>query len=527
MYEKEQTVIEQNEAGEVDQIRSSEKATVKEWLGLAVVGITSLVVAMDLFVLLLALPRIGQDFHASSTQLLWVTDMYGFLLAGFMITMGTLGDHIGRRKVLLIGSAAFGIASLLVAFAQSILLLIFARALLGVAGAMIAPAALSLIRHMFADPKENARAISIWLSCLISGSIIGPLVGGVLLEHFWWGSVFLVGVPPMAIVLLLGRKLLPEYKNPDAARLHFPSVFLSLAAILPLIYGMKEIAAHGWQLLPIVALLVGIVVSVVFVRQQRRLTDPLLDVTLFKKPAFTIMLVAMLMNTMFPGGVMVLSTQYLQLVTGFSPLQAGLWMIPAMLGSILGFLGSPSLARMIRPAYLIALGLACSIAGLLILCLTSVNGSLALLIIGFALFNLGAGPLTTLGTGIVIGSVAPEKAGAAAAISQTGNEFGFALGVAVVGSIGALVYRLQTALLPRELSADAARAVRESLATAVTTAENLPGKAGSDLLLIARNAFVQEYHAVALLSAGVLAIVAVVIVVMLRNMPAMAEEHGV
>ncbi|GLV54252.1 MFS transporter [Dictyobacter sp. S3.2.2.5] len=501
------------------------KATRKEWLGLAVLGMTSLVVAIDLFVMLLALPKISQDLHASGTQLLWITDMYGFLLAGFLITMGTLGDHIGRRKVLLLGSAAFGATSFLVAFSQSAEMLIFARALLGVAGAMIAPAALSLIRHMFADPEENARAISIWLSCLIGGSIVGPLVGGVLLEHFWWGSVFLVGIPPMVIALLGGRKFLPEYKNPDAAQLHFPSVFLSLAAILSLIYGMTEVAAYGWQVLPVVALLVGMVLSVVFVCQQRTLPDPLLDVTLFKKPAFTLMLVAMLMNTMFPGGVMVLSTQYLQLVAGLSPLQAGLWMIPAMLASILGFQVSPSLARTIRPAYLIALGLVCSIIGLLILCLTNVGGDLVALLIGFALFNLGSGPLVTLGTGIVIGSVAPQKAGAAAAVSQTGNEFGFALGVAVVGSIGAFVYRMQTTTLPHELSADATHAVQETLATAVSTAGNLPGKLGSDVLSIARNAFVQEYHTVALLSAGVLAIIAVVIVVMLKNLPAMAEKN--
>jgi DHA2 family multidrug resistance protein-like MFS transporter len=411
-----------------------------------------------------------------------------------------------------------------VAFSQSAAMLIFARALLGVAGAMIAPAALSLIRHMFADPKENARAISIWLSCLIGGSIVGPLVGGVLLEHFWWGSVFLVGVPPMVIALLGGRTFLPEYKNPDTARLHFPSVFLSLAAILLLIYGITEIAAYGWQVLPVVAVLVGLLLSVVFVRQQRTLSDPLLDMALFQKPTFTLVLVAMLLNTMFPGGIMVLSTQYLQLVAGLSPLQAGLWMIPVMVASIVGFQVSPSFARKIRPAYLIALGLVCSIIGLLILCLTTVDGGISALLLGFALFNLGTGPLATLGTGIVIGSVAPQKAGTAAAVSQTGNEFGFALGVAVVGSIGALIYRLQTATLPRGLSADATHAVRETLATAVSTAGNLPGKLGSDVLFIARNAFVQEYHTVALLSAVVLAIMAVIIVVTLKGLPAMGEE---
>jgi MFS transporter, DHA2 family, multidrug resistance protein len=510
---------------EQEKAEQPEKATVKAWLGLGVLGLTSLVVAIDLFVLLLALPKISQDLHASSTQLLWITDIYGFLLAGFMMTMGTLGDRIGRRKVLLIGSAAFGAISLLVAFAPSAAMLIFARALLGVAGAMIAPAALSLIRHLFADPKENARAISIWLSCLIGGSILGPLVGGVLLEHFWWGSVFLVGVPPMIIALLVGQKVLPEYKNPDAARLHFPSVFLSLATILPLIYGMKEVAAHGWQVVPVVALLVGVVFGILFVRQQRILSDPLLDVTLFQKPAFTIMLLAMLINTMLPGGVMVLSTQYLQLVAGLSPLQAGLWMIPAMAASIVGFLVSPSLARTMRPASLIALGLACSIIGMLVLCLTTVGGGISALLVGFALFNLGAGPLVTLGTSIVIGSVPPQKAGAAAAISQTGNEFGFALGVAVVGSIGALVYRLQTTSLPNALSANETAAVRETLATAVATAWNLPGKLGSDVLSIARNAFVQEYHTVALLSAGILALIAVLIVVKLKELPAIAEKN--
>ncbi|MBN9387622.1 MAG: MFS transporter [Chloroflexi bacterium] len=506
--------------------RGNGKATVKEWVGLGVLGVTSLVVAVDLFVMLLALPKLTGDLHASSTQVLWITDIYGFLLAGFMVTMGTLGDRIGRKKVLLIGSAAFAAISVLVAFSQSAEMLIFSRALLGIAGAMIAPAALSLIRFMFPDPKENARAISIWLTCLISGSILGPLVGGLLLEHFWWGSVFLVGVPPMVIGFLLGIRLLPEYKNPEAGRLHLPSVILSLATILPLIYGIKEIAVNGWSILPVVGLVVGILFGVAFVRQQLKLSDPLVDVRLFQKPAFTIMLLAMLCNTMFPGGVMVLSTQFLQLVAGLSPLEAGLWMIPAMSGSIIGFLVSPYLARFIRPAYLIGLGLLCSIAGLLVLCLTTVDGGITPLIIGFALFNLGAGPLVTLGTGIVIGAVPPQKAGSAAAISQTGNEFGFAFGVAVVGSLGAFVYHTQTTNLPAGLSPSDAQAVRETLATAVDKAGHLPGPLGSEVLYLARNAFAQEYHTAALVSAVVMAIIAVVIVTRLKGTKPVSQEKA-
>ena len=502
------------------------KAGIREWLGLGVLGLTSLSVAIDLFVMLLALPSIGQELHASATQLLWVTDMYGFLLAGFLITMGTLGDRIGRRKVLLIGSGAFALSSVLVAFSPNVEMLIISRALLGVAGAMIGPAGFSLIRHMFTDRKQNAIAISILLSCLIGGSVLGPLVGGVLLEHFWWGSVFLVGVPPMILALLLGKKLLPEYKNPHASKLHFPSVFLSLGAILPFIYGVKELAVHGWQPFAALALTVGIMLGVVFVRQQKKLADPLLDMTLFKKPEFSIMLVAMMINTLLPGGIMVLSTQYLQLVAGLTPLQAGLWMIPAMAGSIVGFLVSPHLARKIRPAYLIALGLGCSILGMMILCLTAVDSGFWALITGFALFNLGAGPLTTLGVGIVIGSVPQEKAGVAAGISQTGNEFGFALGVAIVGSISAFVYRLQTAALPDGLSSDTTHAVRETLAIAVSTAKELPGALGADVLHIARSAFIDAYHTIAVISAIALAVIALVIVKVLRKIPPMNDAEA-
>jgi DHA2 family multidrug resistance protein-like MFS transporter len=502
----------------------SPKATLKEWLGLGIVGLTSLVVAIDLFVMLLALPAIGSSLHASPTQLLWITDMYGFLLSGFMITMGTLGDRIGRRKVLMIGSAGFAIASLLVAFAQSAPMLIASRAMLGIAGAMIAPAALSLIRHMFIDPKENARAISIWLSCLIGGSILGPIVGGILLQHFWWGSVFLVGVAPMVLALLLGKKVLPEYKNPEASKLHIASVALSLAAILPLMYGIKEIAAYGWHALPIVALCFGVACGLLFLRQQKRLSDPLLDLSLFKKPAFTLMLTAMLINTMLPGGVMVLTTQYLQLVAGFSPLHAGLWMIPAMAASILGFLVSPRLVQRIRARYLIALGLCCSILGMAILCFTSVDGGIVPLLIGFALFNLGAGPLVTLGTGMVIGAAPHQKAGAVAAISQTSNEFGFALGIGIVGSIGTAVYHTMLGPLPYGTPEDVAHTVRESLTSAARIADTLPAPFSTTVLHSARSAFVQEYHVAALLSGFALAIVAIAIIAKIKDSPELSKD---
>jgi len=503
---------------------TQKQSNIRSWLGVGTLGLTSLVVAIDLFVMLLALPNITTSLHASATQTLWITDAYGFLLAGFLVTMGTLGDRIGRRKVLMIGSAGFALCSILVAIAPNAIMLILARALLGVAGAMIAPAALSLVRHMFSDPRDNARAIGLILSCMIGGSVLGPLVGGLLLNHFWWGSVFLVGIPPMIVALLFGKKLLPEYKNPDAQKLHVPSVVLSLAAIIPFIYGLKELAAYGWRLTSVAAVLIGITFAVLFVRQQKKLADPLVDMSLFKKPVFTILLIAMLINTLLPGGIMVLTTQYLQLVAGLSPLHAGMWMIPGALASIIGFTVSPRLAGKIRPAYLIPAGILCSVLGMVVLLFTSASGSLAPLIIGFTLFNLGAGPLVTLGTGIVIGSVAPQKAGSAAAISQTGNEFGFALGIATVGSIATAVYHSGLKQLPANLSASDAHAIRDSLASAVHTASTLPANVHETVLHTSRSAFVSAYHVAAFISCIAMTVVALVILVKLRNVPALSGE---
>jgi DHA2 family multidrug resistance protein-like MFS transporter len=502
------------------------RATAKEWLGLSILGLISLVVAIDLFVMLMALPTLSKVLHVSATQQLWITDMYGFMLAGFLITMGTLGDRIGRRKVLMIGSAAFALSSLLVAFSPNAGVLILARALLGVAGATLAPTTLALITHMFKNARQRATAISIFLCCLIGGSAVGPLVGGVMLNHFWWGSVFLIGIPPMILALLFGRTLLPEYRDPDAKKLHFPSVFLSLAAILPTIYGIKELAVHGWQTVPAIVFAAGVIFGVLFVRQQKRLIDPLVDISLFKKPIFSITLLAMLANTMLPGGVMVLITQYLQLVSGLSPQQAGLWMIPAMAFSAISFVISPFFARRIRPAYLIAAGILVSVAGLLVLTQAQVHG-LSALIVGFALFNLGAGPLVTLGTGIIISSVPPQKAGGAAAISQTANEFGFALGIAVVGSLGAAVYRSGTVRLPAHTSSIDAASIRETLAGAINTAQHLPGDTADSVVQVARNAFVHELHSIALVSAVVLLLIAVVIAVKLRSLPVISDtDHS-
>ncbi len=498
----------------------------REWIGLLVLALPAMLVSIDVFVLLLALPQLSADLGADSTAQLWITDIYGFMVAGFLITMGTLGDRIGRRKLLLIGAAAFGTASVVAAFAVSAEMLIAARALLGIAGATLAPSTLALISNMFREPRQRSLAIGVWMIAFIGGAALGPLVGGVMLEYFWWGSVFLIGVPAMLLLLVLGPVLLPEHRDPQAGRLDLASVALSLAAILPIIYGLKEMAKHGWQPLPVVACLFGAAVGVAFLRRQRRLADPLLDLRLFANPAFSGVLVSMLCSTMLMGATMVFITQYLQLVAGLSPLHAGLWMLPAMAGSIATFVLSPLIARRVRPAYLIGGGLAVAVTGLLAISQASATTGLVTVVAGFALLNFGAGPLMTLGTDLVVGTVPPAKAGSAASVSETSLEFGFALGIAVLGSLGTAIYRREIAdTLPVGLPTMATEAARDTLAGATVAAQSLPEQLGAALLLPARAAFTSGLHTVAALSAILMIGVAILAVTLLRHIEPSGEAE--
>jgi DHA2 family multidrug resistance protein-like MFS transporter len=463
--------------------------------------------------MLLALPRLATSLHANSAQQLWIMDIYGFMVAGFMITMGTLGDRIGRRKLLLAGAAVFGVASVLAASSTSPGMLIATRALLGIAGAALTPSTLSLITNMFADPRQKASAIGVWAGCFTVGAIIGPIAGGVLLDHFWWGSVFLLGVPAMVLLLVLGPVLLPEYRNPAAGRLDLPSVVLSLASILPIIHGLKELARNGWHVTPVVFLVAGLAVGVVFVRRQNTLADPLLDLRLFADRSFSTTLGSMLTYSMLSGGTMVFVAQYFQLVDGLSPLRAGLALVPGMLAAIVSFQLAPILARRIRPAYLFGAGLAVSVAGLLVMTQSGTSGA-AVLVAGFGVTCFGTGPLVTLGTNLVVGSVPVERAGSAAALAQTGNEFGYALGIAVLGSVMTAVYRTRVA---EALPGGAPAAARDSIAGA--------SRLGGAVLTAAHHAFVDGLHAVAALSALILAGVAVLLATTLRRVPAIGAPE--
>src|SRR6266480_854493 len=469
------------------------KAGQREWIGLAVIALPCLLYSMDLTVLHLAVPRLTVDLKPSSVELLWIIDIYGFLLAGSLITMGTLGDRIGRRRLLLLGAVFFAVASVLAAFSRTATMLIVSRALLGIAGATLAPSTLSLIRNMFHDARERTTAISIWIMAFSLGGAIGPLLGGAILEYFWWGAVFLISVPVMILLLAVVPLLLPENRDPNAGKPDVPSAALASAAVLLVIYGLKLIAQDGLSILAVAGVLAGIAIGRAFVRRQTHLADPLIDVRLFSIPRFRASLVLYGGAILLLFGAFVFLPQYLQLVLGLSPLHGGLWTLPWAVGFVLGSLLTPALARRIRPAMLMSWGLAVSAIGYFLLAAVGAgHGGLALFAVATFVLTFFGSPLFTLTNDVIIGSAPPERAGAASGISETCAELGGALGIAFFGSIGVAIYRgVLGGAMPAGLPTNVTQAALATLGGAVVAAQQLPADTGAALLHTARDAFVR------------------------------------
>jgi DHA2 family multidrug resistance protein-like MFS transporter len=500
----------------------------REWVALAVIALPCLLYSMDLTVLYLALPSLTADLQPSSAQLLWITDVYGFMLAGFLITMGTLGDRIGRRRLLLIGAAAFGLASVLAAFATSVAMLIVTRALLGIAAATLAPSTLSLIRNMFLDPGQRTFAIGVWVTSFSLGGALGPLLGGLLLHFFWWGSVFLLAVPVMALLLVVGPLLLPEFRSPDAGRFDLVSATLSLVSVLALVYGIKELAQNGFGPVPLLSIFAGIAVGLVFVRRQQTPEEPLIDLRLFGTPAFNAALAANTFSLFLAFGTFFLIAQYLQLVLGLSPLSAGLWTLPSSLGFIVGSLLAPKIVRRLGPGITMAYGLGLAAIGSAVLAQLQGRGGLALtaLVTGSVLVALGVAPVVTLATDLIVGAAPPERAGVASGLSETGAELGGALGIALLGSIATAVYRGQlTDALPPGLQPHDADTARSTLAGATQLAERLPHQLDVPLLNAARDAFTQGLHVAAIVSAALAIALAVIAATVLRRAQSTPEAE--
>ncbi len=468
------------------------------WLALSVLVLAVLLVAVDATVLGLATPYISEDLAPSGTQLLWIGDVYSFVIAGLLVSMGSLGDRIGRKRILLVGATAFGAISVLNAYAHTPEVMILARALLGVAGATLMPATLALIRNLFHDPRERSLAVGIWGAAASAGAAVGPVVGGFLLEHFWWGSVFLINLPVMAVLVVVGVKLLPESRNPDPGPWDLASVALSLIGMVGVVYAVKETAAHGFAWATLGAGLLGAAALYGFVRRQLTMPVPLLDMRLFGNRGFSGAVLADLLTILGLSGLVFFLSQYLQLVQGRRPFEAGLAELPAAVGAVVAGLIAGRAARRFSVRAVVSGGLAA--VGLALAALTVIGQHTGYPLLGTALLvvGLGAGFAFTVTADVILSSVPGEQAGAASAVSETAYELGAALGIAVLGSIVTGVYRDFTG------PAGTSDAAHESLGGAVEAAAHLPGPTGQALLDSARQAFVDGLTLAAGVGAAVL-----------------------
>lgn len=478
------------------------KAGRREWLGLGAIALPCMLYSMDLTVIDLALPAIARALKPTGAELLWIVDIYGFLLAGSLVTMGMLGDRIGRRRLLLLGAAAFGVASIFGAFSTSAAMLIVARGILGIAGATIAPSTLSLIRNLFSDARERTFAIGVWATSFSTGAAIGPLAGGLLLERFWWGSAFLIGVPIISLLLLVGPLLLPEFRSAERRVIDWPSALLSSLSVLPVIYGIKRISLGGSPALGGACVLAGIIAGVIFLRRQRRLAEPLFDLVLLENSEFTTALALNLTTLFATFSSFVFLAQYLQQVLGLGVLSAGLYTLPAAFGFIIGSQLAPQFVKRWPVARVVAGSLSVAAAGLSVLGCLDADSSAAWAMVGSVLLALGTSPAVTLVTDLVVSQAPAERAGAASALSETCGELGGALGIALLGTIGSALYRLRmTEFGPPALPSDAVG----TLSGALEAARGMQPSAAALLTERARAAFAQGMHLAMFVAALVVA----------------------
>ncbi|WP_150460438.1 MFS transporter [Nesterenkonia ebinurensis] len=510
------------------------RATWKEWAGLALLVLPMLMVASDLTVLFLALPTLSADLDTSASQGMWITHIYTFVIGALLVTAGRVGDRIGPRRLLLIGGAAFGVLSAVAAFSVNAEMLIIARALLGVAGATLMPSLFSLLRTMFTNETQRRFAVAIMFSSFSVGGALGPLMGGALLEFFWWGSVFLINVPFMASLLLLGPWLLPERTERNTGGFDVPSIVLSIVGIFALVYGLQELATgqqtgEGTVWVNISIATAGVLALWFFIRRQRQLTEPLFDMALLADRRVGPSLGAVLVFTIGAMGIYFLVTQYLQLVIGLTPLQAGLATLPFVAFNILGALLAPALAKKMRPAVVVALGLGtATVGGILVAVTAGADTGLPAIIAALSVIAIGQGGGFALIVDLIISSAPAEKVGSVSAAQEVSAEMGHGLGIAAGGALGTVFYRawLETSI-PSQVPETAADSALASLHGGVTTAENL-GSTGPALLEVVHEAIGTGLQNFAIIGAAFMGLAALLIAVVLvfRDRPRHRGQHS-
>ena len=488
----------------------------RAWFALAVLMLPVLLVSVDNTVLNFALPAISSALTPSGTQLLWIVDVYPLVLAGLLVSMGSLGDRIGRRRLLLIGSIGFGVVSVAAAFAPSAELLIAARAALGFFGAMLMPSTLSLLRNIFLDRDQRRFAIAVWASGFAAGSALGPIVGGVILEHFAWGAVFLLAVPVLLPLVVLAPFLIPESKDPDPGRIDVPSIVLILVTMTPLVFGVKHLAEAGFDVVTVVSMVVGVASGILFIRRQLRLEHPLLDLSLFRRASFSGAVVINLLSvTALVGGLFFVS-QHLQLVLGLAPLDAGLVLLPGLIVMIVAGLVIVPISKRVRPGIVVPVALVVSAVGYASIAITGGDVSAFGIGLAFVALGLGIGSAETVSNELVIASAPPEKAGAASGVSETAYELGAVLGTATLGTVLTASYR-SSVVLPDGLTAVQQQAAGETLGGAATVAEQLPGDLAGALMESARHAFDSGVGVAAWIGVGLIVAAMLVAAIGLRR----------
>lgn len=418
--------------------------TRRQVTGLFVLCLAVFMVAVDGTVVSVAVPSITEQLQPTYNQVLWIGDIYSFVLAGLLITMGNVGDRVGRKRLLLISAVAFGAASAAAAMAPTAGALIVARVVQGVAGAGLMPSTLALLRSLFTEDRQRMRAVGIWSASGAAGAALGPTVAGVLLEHFYWGSVLLVNIPVVLLILGIGAWVLPEARSARAHGLDPLSVVYSTVGILAVVYGITELAHAGLKVpIAYAALVLGAVLLWVFLRRQGRLPTPLLDLKLFEQTRFTAAIVAQLVIVFANIGALFFLPIFLRQVGDFSPLQSGMATLPE---SIVSLFTASNTARLIgRWGHrgTLVTGLAVGTAGLILLGLTTPL-SYAAMVFPLMLLGFSFGSVVTVASDLVLRSASADRVGAATGISETAFELGTALGIALIGSAVSVLYAVIT-----------------------------------------------------------------------------------